>query len=52
MNNQVKDINKQINNLSNIIQIMKDEKEKEKALKKEEDVENFKKIDFFILLLF
>ena len=45
MNNQVKDINKQINNLSNIIQIMKDEKEKEKALKKEEDVENFKKID-------
>ena len=45
MNNQVKDINKQINNLSNIIQIMKDEKEKEKALKKEEDMENFKKID-------
>ena len=49
MNNQIKDLNKQINNLSNIIQMMKEEKEKEKELKKkeEEDEENIasQKID-------
>ena len=46
MNNQVKDINKQISNLSNIVQIMKEEKEKEKALKKkEEDEELIQKIN-------